>query len=104
MKKPNTSQREEKRPHRVEATLHIVIPERFVGSGGAKSVDKLNAITSLSRALAWPFIILLLFVVLYEPIIKTAYMVPDVLAESTKLSVGGLSLELERSAKAIGSP
>ena len=68
------------------------------------ALKQLELFVQLVQALAWPLLILLLFVFLQKPLRRVLAVLPEKISESKKLTVGGLSFELQETAKAAGNP
>lgn len=64
----------------------------------------LQLLSTLLKTLAWPTFAFVLFFYLREPTREIAKRIPDMLANSSKVSIGTLTLELREQAKAIGAP
>jgi hypothetical protein len=58
----------------------------------------------LLSALAWPVAVLALFYLLHPQLVPILEVIPKKLAESTTVSVGSLSLQIEKKAEASGTP
>jgi hypothetical protein len=67
----------------------------------AKNVE---AIAVLFKALLWPALAMAAFIEFYQPIREAVSVIPKKMSESQKLSVGGLSIEIEKRATAVGDP
>lgn len=64
----------------------------------------LQLLGTLLKTLAWPTFAFVLFFYLREPMLNIAKRIPDMLAKSSKVSIGTLSFELREQAQAIGAP
>lgn len=65
--------------------------------------SKFENINDLIRSLIWPFIILLVFIIYGSEINQIIKLIPKKIETSSKISVGSISLEIEKSAKQIGN-
>lgn len=60
-------------------------------------------ITQLVKALAWPVLILYVFLRFQGPLSETVDLLPDTLRHASKISAGGLTLEIEQKAQEKGN-
>ena len=88
----------------LNATITLITPKDLDKTSERLGIRYFETSVSLIKAIAWPFIVLLLFVILHEPIIKLIKLLPDRVAQSTKISVGSLSFEIQQAATASGNP
>src|SRR6185369_5558353 len=56
----------------------------------------LDAISGLVKALVWPALAVAAFIDFHQPIREAVRVIPKKMSESQKLSVGGLSIEIEK--------
>jgi hypothetical protein len=70
-------------------------------SGGARIFETLGR---LIGALAWPALILYLFLSLRDPVTRTLEALPQKLAESRSVSMGSFKFELQEAATGTGDP
>lgn len=88
----------------LEANITLIIPKEDQPNNKFSDTKALEHFVTLVKALAWPILILFLFVVLRVPLTQTIELLPQKFSESTKFSVGSLSFEIQQSAKATGNP
>jgi len=58
---------------------------------------------SLGRGLIWPLFLIAVYVKFHGPINEIAQLAPRLLAQSSKLSVGNITIEINRTAQATGN-
>src|SRR5436190_13220571 len=61
-------------------------------------------VNDLLKAILWPVLILFIFFTFKNDIINIVHLIPDKIQSSSKISVGGLSIEIEKSAINSGDP
>jgi len=67
-------------------------------------LEGVKAFTSFIKAIAWPFVVLLLFFCLRHPLTIAADAIGERMTKVTKFTAGKFSFEVERAAKASGAP
>ena len=58
----------------------------------------------LTKALAWPVLVLVLLVVFWIPLHQTASLIPSIVGKSDTITIAGLSLKVSQGLKAKASP
>jgi hypothetical protein len=64
----------------------------------------LEAVAGIIKTLTWPLVILFLFFQFRDPLGQIAQLLPTKLEQASKVSAGGLTLEIEKTARAAGNP
>lgn len=89
----------------IDATIHLVQKEPDKLSSQADTRLKyFENLIALIKVIIWPIIALILFISLHTPLMKILDTLPPLVEESTKLSYGDFSLEIEQRAIAGGYP
>lgn len=76
------------------------------GRPGAASgvVDSLTLLLLTVKAISWPAVALIVFFAVNGPLVEVLDRIPDLISGSTKISYGGFSMEVARTARELGSP
>lgn len=90
-------------PLQVVGTIKIE-SAREAPSPESKQLKYFTIATEFVKAIAWPSVILYLFHVLHVPIMNIVAVLPSKITQSTKVSVGSLSFEIQQAAIAAGTP
>src|ERR1043166_905126 len=83
----------------------VPVPEVLPGdamTSSAAATTRIQLITSiaeLTKAVAWPFVIMLFALVFFRPLLDTLRLIPERLRNANKASVGTLSWEIDRQAR-----
>lgn len=64
--------------------------------------DTFSNVVKLIAALAWPVIVLCILVRFSNPLSETASLLPDLVRHATKVTAGGVTLEINEQAQASG--
>lgn len=64
-----------------------------------EGADTFGNIVKLIQSLAWPGLVLLLFIFYRDPFSRTIDQVPDLVGHATEMKVGSVSLEIEQKAE-----
>lgn len=62
-----------------------------------------EATVTLVRALAWPILLILVYLNFRGPIDQSVELIPQMLAQSSKVTIGSLAFEISRSVQATGN-
>lgn len=65
-------------------------------------LDTLAVIVALMKAIAWPILALVFFILFDNPIRRTIALIPDKLEKADKATIGSLSWEIQRRAREQG--
>lgn len=71
---------------------------------GGRALKLFEALTNFIKAAAWPLIAIAVFLEFRQPIREAVAVIPKKMSESQKLTVGSLSIEIEKRANAVGDP
>ncbi len=71
---------------------------------GSTVLPILRLFTLFVKAVAWPGVVLFIFLAVREPILDLLSRVPEVISGSTKITYGSFSMEIAKSAREAGTP
>ena len=86
---------------RVPALLRVVT-EPAKETPGPVWMKTLEQAVALIKAVVWPLLVVLLLILYHRPLDEVAALLPGVVAQAQKISVGGLSMEIQVQAKRTG--
>lgn len=64
----------------------------------------LESVASIIKTITWPLILIFVFVAFRQPLIEVSHQIPLMLAQANKVSAAGLTIEIRRTAQAVGDP
>lgn len=73
-------------------------------TSSSRALEVFEAITNFIKAAAWPVLAIVIFFEFRQPIREAVAVIPKKMSESQKLTVGSLSIEIEKRANAVGDP
>ena len=69
----------------------------------AESKSTFEIIVDLIKAMIWPILVVLMFILFYDQIFSIIEIIPSKIRQSSRIKIGDISLEIERYAKAKGN-
>lgn len=88
--------------HTIWASIQLVTPKEEKPSREPQTLKYIDSLASLIKALGWPIIVLLIFLMLKGQIFSLFEQLPY--SQSTKIAVGSFSFEVKQAARQIGDP
>lgn len=70
----------------------------------SKHLQYFEGVVSLVIAFRWPVLILLFYLLFRGPISESVGLLPQVISQSSKITIGSLALEINQTAQATGNP
>lgn len=71
---------------------------------GASALLYVQSVTNLIKAVAWPLVVIVIFVSLKEPVSNILDQVPSLISRSSKITISGVTLEFKERLRAESPP